>query len=75
MTSPKELNDAVQHVGNITGDPGAWTRGLTPQDIGLLGLVVAPQDQIAAVVAKIKANHPGLFDPRTGAAVVPRPAP
>ncbi|CAN5398537.1 DUF4226 domain-containing protein [soil metagenome] len=75
MTSLKELHDAVAHVGAVTGDPLAWRAGLAPQDVALVGVVVAPPAEIAAVLDKIKANHPSLFDPRTGAAVIPVAAP
>lgn len=75
MTTQKELHDAVQHVGRVTGDPTAWTRGLTPSDVALAGLPVAPETETAAVLGKIRATHPTLFDSRTGAPVTPRPAP
>lgn len=75
MTTPAELSDAVHHIGRVTGDPKAWTLGLTPQDIGLFGLLIAPPAQIAAVLNKIRANHPDLFDPRTGNPVMPKAAP
>ncbi|AQA02959.1 hypothetical protein BVC93_11530 [Mycobacterium sp. MS1601] len=74
MTTHRELLDAVTHVGSVTGDPAAWKRGLTSSDVALLGVVVAPENEVAAVLAKIKANHPTLFDPRTGAPVVPTAA-
>jgi Domain of unknown function (DUF4226) len=71
VTTLKELHDAVTHVGAVTGDPLAWRTGLAPQDVALVGVVIAPPAEIAAVLDKIKANHPSLFDPRTGAAVRP----
>ena len=73
VTEQKELHDAVTHVGAVTGDPRAWTRGLTPHDASLVGLVVAPQADVTRVLDKIKANHPTLFDPLSGAPVSPRP--
>lgn len=71
MTTQKELHDAVQHVGRATGDPTAWTRGLTPSDIALAGLVVAPEAEATAVLDKIRANHPTLFGGRAGAPSTP----
>lgn len=71
MTTQKELHDAVAHVGAVTGVPLAWKTGLGPQDVALLGLVVAPPSELTAVLDKIKSHHPTLFDPRSGAAVIP----
>lgn len=75
MSTQKELHDAVQHVGRVTGDPAAWTRGLTQSDIAVASLVVAPEAETNAVLGKIKAAHPTLFDSRTGAPVTPPVAP
>ena len=75
VTTQKELHDAVTHIGAVTGDPRAWTRGLTPQDASLVGLVVAPQADITRVLTKIKANHPTLFDAQSGAPVTPKAVP
>jgi hypothetical protein len=69
------LHAAVAHVGAATGDPRAWTQGLTPQEVSLVGLVVAPPAEVSAVLNKIKGNHPTLFDPQSGAPVTPRPVP
>lgn len=71
MTTQQELLDAVQHISRVTGDAQAWKQGLTPADTAVLGLVVAPEAEVAAVLAKVRANHPTLFDTRTGAPVVP----
>ncbi|WP_197382611.1 DUF4226 domain-containing protein [Mycolicibacterium mengxianglii] len=75
MTTHKDLYDAVEHIGRVTADPLAWRQGLSPEEAAVIGLVVAPDVEVAAVLAKIKANHPGLFDPRTGAPVLPKAAP
>ena len=75
MTTQKELHDAVAHIGAVTGDPLAWKTGLTPQDAAVVGLVVAPPAELTAVLDKIKANHPALFDPRSGTLVVPADSP
>jgi hypothetical protein len=75
VTTQRELHDAVQHVGRVTGDPTAWTRGLTPADIALVGLVVAPEAETAAVLDKIKANHPALFGNRPDEPPRPSEAP
>ena len=74
MTFQKDLHDAVQHIGRATGDPAAWMKGLSPQDTALVGLAIAPEAESAAVLTKIKANHPTLFDPRTGTPLIPKPA-
>lgn len=75
MTTQKELHDAVSHITTVTGDPLAWQVGLSPKDIALLGVVVAPPTEIAAVLDRIRANHSSLFDPRTGAPLTPGPMP
>ncbi|ANW62270.1 hypothetical protein BCA37_00380 [Mycobacterium sp. djl-10] len=71
MTTQQDLLDAVAHIDRVTGDAHAWKQGLTPAEAAVLGLVVAPEAEVAAVVAKVRANHPTLFDTRTGAPVVP----
>jgi Domain of unknown function (DUF4226) len=73
VTIQKELHDAVQHVGKVTGDPSAWMKGLSPQDTAVVGFAVAPDAEAAAVLAKIRSNHPTLFEPRTGAPLIPKP--
>jgi hypothetical protein len=75
VTTQQELYDAVQHIGTVTGDPRAWTRGLTQADTAVVGLAVAPEAEVTSVLAKIRANHPTLFDPRTGAPITPTSTP
>ncbi|MGB3482050.1 MAG: DUF4226 domain-containing protein, partial [Mycobacterium sp.] len=70
MTAQSELHDAVRRIGQATDNPIAWTTGLSPQDIAVVGLVVVPDADAAAVLAKIKANHPALFESGVGAPVV-----
>src|SRR5689334_7414612 len=74
MATYQELLAAIQHVQAATGDAGAWTRGLTPQEQELTALIVDP-GRADSILAKIRANHPTLFDARTGAPISPKPAP
>lgn len=74
MATYQELFAAIKHVQAATGDTGAWTRGLAPQEQELTALVADP-GRADAILAKIRANHPTLFDTRTGAPISPKPAP
>lgn len=72
MATLSDVLVAVEHVNQYTGDPKAWLTGLTPQDITdvATGLAASPQT-LDGVIAKIRQQHPDLFDPRTGATIVP----
>ncbi len=75
MSALGELRDAIDHVTTCTGDGEAWKRGLTPTDIGAIGAAVIDPQAVTALLTKIRANHPTLFDPKTGAPVSPAPPP
>lgn len=74
MATYQELLAAIQHVQAATGDPGAWTRGLAPQERELTALIVDP-GRADVILAKIRANHPTLFDARTGVPIAQHPPP
>ena len=75
MSALGELRDAIDHVTTCTGDGEAWKRGLTPTDIGAIGAAVIDPQAVTALLTKIRANHPTLFDPQTGAPVSPAAPP
>ncbi len=73
MTQIREVRDAIAHINDWTGDPNAWRHGLTPADMAvLLPAVVIDDGPLAGLLTKIRANHPALFDPATGAPITPK---
>ncbi len=76
MTTQDDFLGVTNHLRTHTGDAEAWMRGLSPEDIATVTLWPVPDEQaLAAVVAKIRTNHPGLFDPKTGAPISPTDQP
>jgi hypothetical protein len=72
MATPNDVLAAVEHVKECTGDPAAWLAGLTPQDVTDVMTIFATSPQrLDGVIAKIRQQHPDLFDPRTGEMLVP----
>jgi Domain of unknown function (DUF4226) len=69
----QQVKDAITHIPDSTGDPNAWRHGLTPTEMAVL-VTTAPVDDAALIglLTKIRAGHPTLFDPRTGAPLTPR---
>ena len=64
MSTYDELLGTVKVVRDRTGDPNAWQAGLTPNE---LTAVISPStrsDDLAAILAKIRQQHPDLFDAR-----------
>ncbi len=74
MSVLQELSDAIDHVTSCTGDRDAWKRGLAPTDLATVTAAVIDPTSVSGLLAKIRANNPTLFDPRTGAPVT-RPSP
>jgi Domain of unknown function (DUF4226) len=78
MATANEVLAAVEHVMQCTRDPKAWLIGLTPQDVtDVVTIFTANPQRLDGVIARIRQQHPDLFDPKTGQAVVPsqtRPA-
>src|SRR6202007_1692523 len=53
-------------------DPKAWMTGLTSQDVtDVVTVFGASPQRLDGVVARIRQQHPDLFDPRTGEMVFP----
>jgi hypothetical protein len=72
MATPNDVLAAVEHVKECTGDPAAWLAGLTPQDITeVVTIFAASPQRLDGVIARIRQQHPDLFDPRTGEMIVP----
>lgn len=75
MATPDDVLAAVEHVNGCTGDPKAWLTGLTPQDItDAMTVFTASPQRLDGLVARIRQQHPDLFDPRTGKMIVPSQA-
>src|ERR1700760_3125601 len=72
MATPSDVLAAVAHVKEYTGDPNAWMTGLTPQEVADAVMVFGASPQrLDGVIAKIRQQHPELFDPRSGEMIVP----
>lgn len=71
MATPDDVLAAVEHVRKCTDDPKAWLTGLTPQDItDATTLFTASPQRLDGVIARIRQQHPDLFDPKTGNMIV-----
>jgi hypothetical protein len=74
MSGPNDVLAAVEHVNKCTGDPNAWMTGLTPQQIADAATVFGASPQrLDGIIARIRQQHPDLFDPRSGEMIVPSP--
>ena len=72
MATVEDLLAAIKHVNDCSSDPQAWRSGLTAQDVTDVATVyLASPQRLDALLAKIRAAHPQLFDPTNGAAVAP----
>src|ERR1700741_3568669 len=72
MATPSDVLAAVAHVKEYTGDPNAWMTGLTPQEVAdAVTVFGASPQRLDGVIAKIRQQHPALFDPRSGEMIVP----
>jgi len=75
MATPSDVLAAVEHVKGCTGDSKASLTGLTPQDVtDVVTVFGASPQRLDGVIARIRQQHPDLFDPRTGEMVVPSQA-
>lgn len=70
-TTIQQLRDAIDHVTACTGDPNAWRRGLTPEDLSTITNSMIDPSTVTGLLAKIRANNPTLFDAGTGALITP----
>lgn len=72
MASVGDVLAAIGHVENCTGDPRAWTTGLTPDDVSEAATVFAVRPQrLEVLLAKIHQQHADLFDATTGSMIFP----
>ena len=72
MATPGDVLAAVEHVKECTGDPKAWLTGLTPQEVtDAVTVFGASPQRLDGVLARIRQQHPDLFDQRTGEMIVP----
>ncbi|MBI3217828.1 MAG: DUF4226 domain-containing protein [Mycobacterium sp.] len=69
----QDLRDVIDHVTTATGDRNAWRRGLSDAELAAVPTTVIDPAVATGLIAKIKSNHPALFDPRTGAPIVTQP--
>jgi len=76
MATANDVLAAVEHVKQCTSDPTAWLIGLTPQDVtDVVTIFAATPQRLDGVMARIRQQHPDLFDPNTGQAIVPSQKP
>ena len=61
MASYHDLLDAIARVRSVTGDPDAWKKGLTGDDVAIVCTPASPPAALGAVLAKVTAAHPEVF--------------
>lgn len=61
MASYHDLLDAIARIRSGTGDPDAWTQGLTGDDVATACNPTSPPAALGAVLAKLTAAHPDVF--------------
>ena len=61
MASYHDLLDAIARIRAVTGDPDAWKKGLTGDDVTTACNPASPQAALGAVLAKVTAAHPEVF--------------
>ena len=73
MASYHDLLDAIARIRAVTGDPDAWKKGLTGDDVTTACNPASPQAALGAVLAKVTAAHPEVFlaDSTNGTAAPP----
>jgi hypothetical protein len=70
MATVNDVLAAIAHVKVCTGDPTAWLTGLTPGEVLDVATIFATSpERLEVFVAKIRREHPDLFDPATGAMI------
>jgi len=62
MAGLQELQAAIDHITACTGDREAWRRGLTVDDLAAASGSLIDPTAATALLTKIRANHPELFD-------------
>jgi hypothetical protein len=74
MATPGDVLAVVEHVKECTGDPTAWMTGLTPQELAdAVTVFGASPQRLDGVIARIRQQHPDLFDTKSGEMIVPSP--
>lgn len=61
MTTYQDLVDTMRIIQERTGDPLAWMAGLTPDERIAAISPLTPAPQLAAILNKIRQQHPDLF--------------
>lgn len=61
MASYHDLLDAIARVRSATGDPDAWKKGLTGDDVAAALNPASPPGALGAVITKLAAAHPDVF--------------
>jgi hypothetical protein len=62
----------LEHVKICSRDPSGWPAGLTPGEVwGAPSILAASPQRLDLLLAKIRGQHPDLFDPTTGAMISP----
>ncbi|MCV7410399.1 hypothetical protein AWC05_20930 [Mycobacterium florentinum] len=72
MPTYDKLLATVRVVRDRTGDPNAWQTGLTPTELAAVVTPTTRPEQLDAILAKIRRQHPGLFGSRAGPAGPPQ---
>ncbi|WAC91631.1 DUF4226 domain-containing protein [Mycobacterium sp. Aquia_213] len=71
MSTYDELLATVKVVRDRAGDPNAWQRGLTSSELAAVVTPTTRPEQLDAILAKIRRQHPGLFGSRADTAGPP----
>jgi len=69
MSTHEELLAAVKLLRERTGDPNAWQQGLAPAEVAAVTSPATGPHELDAILAKIRRQHPALFD--TGVPAAP----
>lgn len=72
MSTYDELLATVRVVRDRTGDPNAWQTGLTPTELAAVVTPTTRPQQLDAILAKIRQQHPDLIGPGAAPARPPR---
>jgi hypothetical protein len=72
VASYHDLLDAIARVRSVTGDPDAWKKGLTGNDVTTACNPASQPAALGAVLAKLTAAHPDVFLAPSPAALPPR---
>jgi hypothetical protein len=76
MATVNDVLAAIEHVKVCSDDPKAWLIGLTSSEVSDVATIFAVSShRVDALLAKIRRQHPDLFDPMSGAMIVPATKP